>query len=664
MKIDLKFHLVIIAFIAIIFFAFDGHASAGNNVKTQPETSSSANLDAKYLAKMFITRNSGQYVFQDCSKYPGFINKIVQCVTNVITKERYFKKLVVMNTKFAGITNAALILYIMIFGLRLSLNVIENVKAEIFIVIITCFFLTYVNNTYRIKNFIGFFIGLQNEFASVASAAVYNSPNADKSVCYGYEVNGKMQKFTVWQRMDCLVAYVIGIHPVVEYVGQYYDDKNTSECSQESSNLIPGICNIDHKNKKFDYGLFATNNNPFANMAEDPYCFLTFRLDPSIITSATDVETVKNTAKDLIKNSENKCLEKYTKMTAEDFTKLKMAVNNDKYESTVTFSLVVIIVGMLLGNSAIGLSVFILGVFVILIMFAAFGQAALVYITSLFAILVLGLFAPLILPCFLFKQTRQIFDTWIQLLLAYCLQTGLVICYISFMISVIQYVISYKASINEGNKNSLLDYNFSDLYKKADISQKPAVTVVQKTSANNNSILYSDLGGINESYQGSLINKTDAEFAVVADEETNSRKDSFTSEFGLQRAGIDMQTFNVPSFRFFSQGLMNSVVSTFANYDPFNSDLEKSAANANNTNNTQMGDRKLKITQEQEEFRLNIAYLQVLLMVFLTFAITFSFMSNVMEFAGRLAGIGVSPVVRGANLYSMVNTKLGNFLGK
>lgn len=581
-----------------------------------------------------------------CEKYPGFINKIVKCITTVVEYEMVEDVLDRVHEVFVIASNAALIIYIMFFGAKLMLGGVEKVKSEVFIVVMTASLVMFMNNTTQIKDVLSLFIKAQSEFANAATQAITTAPiqadgtpSGGEFICVGpYNIQGtypnstavpitdpatgQRMLFSTWQRIDCIVGYLLGVHPLFEKTAQYFE---------ESSNEEDG----DKTKQRISYEKFATKDNPFANMAEDPFSFL---------------------------NDPNK------------------AIKGEGYESFMSFSLVSIIVGMLFSED-MGIIVAITGVFIILLMIAAFGQAVVIYITSMFAIVVLSLFAPIMIPCFLFRPTRRIFDFWLQMFFTYMLQPGIMLAYLSFMLFVMQYVMSYKFDEDGSStvsSKSLIEFHFSDIYKNADRQGNQVLTSSQDTSSDNmenasalgdgtrrKSNVFNDFA---DSEQFSILSNP-LELANMGRRKTSESNlmNTLMQNMSKSKSSLSMMNnvgIDTPSFKFDTDGpdtdsqkkafeLMETL--GYMNVSDFYNAIQTDPFVAQEFSETMS-------KEESQQFQYAVAYMQLLLIAFLTMSVTFAFMQNVMAFGSEMAGAGTLPVNQMVNVYNSYTTKMASSL--
>lgn len=88
-----------------------------------------------------------------------------------------------------------------------------------------------------------------------------------------------------------------------------------------------------------------------------------------------------------------------------------------------------------------------------------FATAVLAYVSAIFAIAILFMFAPIFLPMFLFKPDsfiRKMFDQWFMLLLSFVLQPAVLFAYLAFMLSVLLLVIYGPGGPGSPSSDSLI----------------------------------------------------------------------------------------------------------------------------------------------------------------------------------------------------------------
>ncbi len=599
-----------------------------------------------------------------CKDYPGFINKIVKCITHIVSKEVVEGSLDRVHEVFVQVSNAALILYIMFFGAKLMLGGVDKAKSEIFTVCITAMLVMYMNNTTKIMDVVDMFILGQSEFANAATAAITTAPletsNATGDfICTGpYKSVGTYPNnslkpiddagnevapdspnraiFTTWQRVDCIIGYLLGAHPLVEKTAQIYEENVTEEDDYEGK-------------QKYSYEMFASKDNPFANMAEDPFQFL------------------------------------------QDPTKAKVSGGKEQF---LSFSMIAIIVGTLFSEE-MGLVMALTGIFIILLLISAFGQAVLIYVTSLFAIIVLALFSPIIIPCFLFKFTRKIFDFWIQMFFTYMLQPGIMLCYLSFMLFVTQYVMTYETTfvyddpncdpVTETNcneieiKKSLIDYHFGDGFKNADNESRDLVSMTQNISTsfqeNGQNLMQSTQRKMN-----AFNDFKDASGKSIISSATAQRDDGArgVAERGKIQNTV-FQTFTGTSTNFSQMNSSSLKVPYFKFARTEDADTQKKLTDMMSSMNMLNPSEFLREFQNdpdamaeladvesigaRQDYQNTMAYMQLLLIVFLTLSVTYAFMQNVMAFGSEMAGAGTIATSQMVNIYNSMTTKMANSVG-
>jgi hypothetical protein len=643
-------------------------------------------------------------VVQNCGAYPGLVNKIVKCVTRMTSFGVVEKSINSMYSKMIGVSNAAVILYLSIFGFKMATGGVNHLRREAFWVVLTAVGILSFNNTVSVKTFLNIFLRAQTEFANAATFAVATKPPADKpdpnnpdngasnvenAICYGPKMknpnydknnpdsgppmipetyNKKLRnggtatvpkQYSVWQRIDCIIGYVIGVHPIVEKTSQYFDP-NGKEVEVAGADLT--------SNKRFDYDLFAGPNNPFADMATDPYCML---------ANVKDINIGGGTEPDGCKGKRG------------DIKGLPT------FEIGVSFSMLVIAIGMFFEsaqNGAIGMMVLLTGLFIVFLMISAFGQVVLVYISSMFAIVVLSLFAPLVIPTILFKQTKNIFDSWLQMMFGYMLQPGIMLCYLTFMIFVIQFIITYsKPMTKDANGNisqgfeSLVDLNLGEQFTKGlATSQSQVQTYTDLTTqqqdktgfkASQSGASGEKLAGNVDTYSadGTRLNQNAATNQNFVKQDVNKGSADQTTPRSI---GENVQTkdsgsatsgeVGTPSWKFgyrqceewnANGKCLKTKIITVPTYitdkvrnnmlgntddESFYSGYKVSGG---------LNDSLVQFTEQDSNTKAH--YMQNLLVVFLTLSITISFMHNVMNFADQIAGAGQRPISKMVDIYNM-----------
>lgn len=677
-----KIHFLTFAILVLVSIAGKAGALDPNSLLNFPPASQDAIQSINPL-NATVNTSPDEYssiVRTTCSKFPGFFNRLVKCITSMTTREVTFFTIWKISNVFASAANAMLVVYIVFFGLKMSMNALENNRNDIIVFLLVCFFITFANNHVRVISAIKFFMTVQNEFAYAATAALYSSqdgqlkkditrfPNASNAMkeeikskyfCYG-PILGKDDLptpgvyYNIWQRMDCLVVYMLGMHPLVTRLSQFTTDigENSiqeylnsttsappssvagainnastllSSLAQNAVSSDGALINSGAMSGKYSYELMYGSRQPFESMINDAFCWFKQKpdisfLDPSIPNSLTTLDkllkikelikdkcfldrvgltqTQLNAINNLNTTSDVSALGGIITSVFTNFGKNMLTKpypsNGDKYQVSLASSFIVILVGSLF-SSDFGFFSFILGFGVILLMFFAFAQAAMVYVTSLFAILLLGLFAPIIIPLFLFKPTRGIFESWLQMFFVYTLQPGLLLCYLTMMILVLQFIVFEKHDIynpvsQTAEKASFIDLMFGDYYQKADKSRKAQIEIYDKLAAGKDASIAGALSSGNQTenpfIESSIYGSGDAEYYVAGMEEAvSSPQNPFTyGLLGLKNTGGSSTSISFPSFNFYGsdfgtgigarQNLANAAVTNIAKYNATASDLQ------------------------------------------------------------------------------------------
>jgi type IV secretory pathway VirB6-like protein len=813
-----KIHFIVFAILILISIAGNAYAVFDLNklLEFPPSspTDESSNPKAiqqiKPLNANITTQGNSSLVRTTCAKFPGLFNKLVKCMTSMTTREVTFFTIWKISNIFASAANAMLVVYIVFFGLRMSMNALENNKNDIIVFLLTCFFITFANNHVRIIDGLKFFMTVQNEFAYAATAALYSSQDLtlkkditkyssatnevkeeirSKYACYG-PLQGKDELPTpgkyhnIWQRMDCLIGYMLGMHPLVRRMSEFTTDigeksiqefinsGNATTPSSVQSALNSGLLVIQNLGNtmindptnllnagamsgKYSYELFSGKTKPFANMIEDPFCWSKGKPDISFLQSSDttlskvlklkdfiqdqcfvkrmgleslvdQINAVKDGSSDLSAFSDPQFFINLFNQFGTSMLTKPYPTDGDKYQVTLASSFIVILVGSLF-SSTVGFFSFILGFGVILLMFFAFAQAAMVYITSLFAILFLGLFAPIIIPLFLFKNTRGIFESWLQMFFVYSLQPGLLLCYLTMMILVLQFVVFEKHKVYNPNSAtqesvSFIDLILGDTYIKADKSRKAIIEIYEKVAAGKDNSMSGIINAGNQStapfVESSLYGSGEAEYYVAGIQEAvSSPQNPFGyGLLGLNNSGGSSSSISLPSLNFFGgdfgtgvgarQNLANAATRDLVQYKPTASDLSaifkgmqagetvqalgmlglntcfyssfntltckgptgsiiniplvNGAPDLSGLNYTiplNLVAENLKKLKQQEA-RYKLLFIQSLFIIFITLAVTISFMHTVMEIAGKLAGASATPIGKATGIYGVLADRI------
>jgi hypothetical protein len=480
-KKNIGFILLFIVFLTSLFSAYDTNAQTTiTPVKKTIQTGFSTGT---------VIQNTDLYLVDmdnaNCTLDKGFISQIVSCIKYIVNGTITDAKITLFYNAFKDIGAGAVVLYIMFFGFKLMFGGVEKVRSEAFIVFITASFIVFFNQAAQITTYTKVFQGIQEEFVSVAVSAInpreiakldsriqaacasitdpvlkntclnteidskisdeesINSgwastacisvpayPDtanekcqrrfltasdsksacslvaaADKVACEGYyaemQVECPIMGKDVWRKIDCLIPKILGAHPLAEKMtncisGLFMKSDETTGIKLNAS--IPGISEAGK----------LLSRECVTNLNVTPR-------DPNL--GSGDEKTAKNFYGD------------------------KNRTIGGMMQSTI-FSLFIILAGTMF-FSKFGLLIVVSGIAIPVLIIVAFAQAAYVYLTSFIAIAILGLFAPIILPCFLFKQTRSIFDSWLRIIISMTIKPGILLVYLSFMLYILTAVINY-----------------------------------------------------------------------------------------------------------------------------------------------------------------------------------------------------------------------------
>lgn len=648
-------------------------------------------------AIIFISESSFALVAEDCQAYPGLVNKVVSCVTRMVSYGLVGDTLTSIYDRLTGVSNAAVIIYLSFFGFKMTTGGVQNLRKEAFWVILSAAAILGLNNTVSVNKFLNVFLRAQTEFASAATFAVSTRPpeldengaviqdKSYNSVCFGpkevnrnydpndptstptipaVDNNGNPQAYGIWQRVDCIIGFVIGAHPIVERTSQYFTpDGDSSE-----------VAGVDLSNKRFDWDIFATDRHPFLDPAVDPFCFL------------KDVKDVNTD--DLSLGGPDGCDGKRLTMKASGL-----------HEVGVTYSLLIIAVGMFFESAedgAIGVMVLFTGIFIIFLMIFAFGQVAMVYLSSMFGIIILALLAPICVPCILFKPTKQVFQLWLQNFFGFTIKPGLMLAYLTFMIFVIQFIINYSKPITQGDNgeeipgfNSLMDMHYGEMFKNGFKGYKSFIRTSTdtstKTDADGDELsddqtktdgTISSKGVSGDVNEGSKLNLSDDESMKETKSQTNIIMSQaqglarLAGDFDTNVSGVTDSSLSTPSFSFavkqcqeWSNGIctkseyvnINQAMSKYIKAQQLNSGAvildTESFLKSMQEKGEEINEQVNAVKRQHVANKAN--YMQILLVVFLTLSITISFMHNVMSFADVITGSGGRPISRAVDLYNM-----------
>ncbi len=459
--------------------------------------------------------------------YPGFTKRLVTCV-QAMTERVADAYLGPLQDIFSVFAHGAIIIYIMVFGIKVALGGVRSIKADFLVVVLTIAFVSYAVMHNGLNTYYGYFVGVQDALVGIVTSTINDAHNV------AIDTNGDGAEDTVvlsglcndyrdaWQKLDCTLALYMGANPEV-FAGQ------------------PG------------------------GMAVAPY---------SAYDSRGQVE-------------------------------LDAVRENGGFVSLAPF---VLLSGALF--TKYGLALFLLGIGFIMLLILAVAQAVIVYVGALVVITFLAIVGYITIPLALFQPTRQIFDNWLQLLIAYTLQPAIVMGYLAFMVHVLD------IAFNPSNGDPLgLDglTPMSVLYEQ----------------------FYSgDKGECRKRYE-ELLNATVSTEGQQDAENTGECVTTETSEAGQTRVAVQSKSIVV-----LEQAITCDQFESILNANP----------------NTCEADLP-QIYKDLKNRGLS-AFLQNMIIVTLLMLITFTFMANVLSFGATLAGITAAPVNGALNFYNKAMAKM------
>ncbi len=139
-------------------------------------------------------------VVVDCDCYPGLANRLVGCIRQTLhnASSRYFDPDTGIHASVARGIAGLITLGVVIYGIMIVSGMVEKLGRDTFILLIKIALITYfVINTQMLYNlFIYMIDALATDMLNFSSTDLFGD-------C--------MRKFSIWERMDCMVDTVIGI---------------------------------------------------------------------------------------------------------------------------------------------------------------------------------------------------------------------------------------------------------------------------------------------------------------------------------------------------------------------------------------------------------------------------------------------------------------------
>lgn len=96
--------------------------------------------------------------------------------------------------------------------------------------------------------------------------------------------------------------------------------------------------------------------------------------------------------------------------------------------------------GLLFGGS-VGVSIALMGFWLVLFMVNAIFKAVFVYLSAIFGLMFMALISPITVPCMLFSVTRPYFEKWLRLLMGLMLQPVFLAAYVSMLLIAFEAVV-------------------------------------------------------------------------------------------------------------------------------------------------------------------------------------------------------------------------------
>lgn len=142
----------------------------------------------------------GTQTVPDCDCYPGLANRVVGCIRQTLhnASQVYFDPDQGIHNIVAKAIGGIITLGVVIYGVMLAAGMVEKLGRDTFVLLIKIALVSYfVVNTQMLYNL---FIDMID---SLASDMFQFSSTGLLGVC--------MNKFSIWERMDCMIDSVIGI---------------------------------------------------------------------------------------------------------------------------------------------------------------------------------------------------------------------------------------------------------------------------------------------------------------------------------------------------------------------------------------------------------------------------------------------------------------------
>ncbi len=138
-------------------------------------------------------------------EYTGFLRKIVVCIQTAVavyTSSQFAK----IETYMANIFGPVLILYLMFILVKFVLGDLQKAKSELIVKTLILSLVIYVVYGTGLQDYMRLFFGAQEALVGVMTQAIPAvDPVTNQPFC---------NRTDIWEKVDCLITYVMGIHPM------------------------------------------------------------------------------------------------------------------------------------------------------------------------------------------------------------------------------------------------------------------------------------------------------------------------------------------------------------------------------------------------------------------------------------------------------------------
>ncbi len=338
--------------------------------------------DCLFKSTILYDTNNQPYAVER-TMIDGWTNRVVQCIENKIDEVTYF-----INGKFtfaiSGIVGAVLVLYTVLFFIRIILNPGNNLFTDGMVMLLTLLFVAV------------FSIGVGSNKA--------------------YDV------FKTFQ--NDLIEAVTDSVQLRQLRGKIVEDENGNMVMDDTGEAVrePITCTVDK------------NGNPM-NLWRRIDCITVFMFGMRTGLTYQDQDQIGSLEKAL-DQEEN---------TPFNFTTgdLENGLDNKK----VSNILLMLLSGSIFSATGPGYLLFITGGFVIVGLLAAIFQCVIVYLAARIYIAFMSIIFPAIVTCLLFQNTKKIFTYSLSIIVAGILQPAILFGYMAFMLNIYHFAMEGDAGI-------------------------------------------------------------------------------------------------------------------------------------------------------------------------------------------------------------------------